>query len=115
MSYGRHRMAKIMVVDDSELTRMKCSRLLEERGYSVVEATNGLEAVEKYQQSRPDAVLLDIVMPEMDGMTALREMKRIDPAARVAMVTAMGQRPGILWPNFPNMQKIMNLCKFALV
>ena len=108
-------MAKIMVVDDSELTRMKCSRLLEERGYSVVEATNGLEAVEKYQQSRPDAVLLDIVMPEMDGMTALREMKRIDPAARVAMVTAMGQRPGILWPNFPNMQKIMNLCKFAFV
>ncbi len=89
-------MARIMVVDDSAITRLKCSRLLLERGHEVVEATNGVEALEKYQQSRPDAVLLDIAMPLMDGMMALREIKKIDPAARIAMVTAMGQRAIVL-------------------
>ncbi len=89
-------MARIMVVDDSALTRLKCSRLLEERGHEVMEASNGLEALEKYQQCRPDAVLLDIAMPLMDGMIALREMKKIDPAARIAMVTALGQRAIVL-------------------
>lgn len=89
-------MARIMVVDDSALTRLKCSRLLEERGHEVVEASNGVEALEKYQQHRPDAVLLDIAMPLMDGMMALREIKKIDPAARIAMVSAMGQRAIVL-------------------
>ncbi len=89
-------MARIMVVDDSALIRLKCSKLLEERGHEVVEASNGVEALEKYQQFRPDAVLLDIAMPLMDGMMALREMKKIDPAARIAMVTAMGQRAIVL-------------------
>ncbi|MEE8413124.1 MAG: response regulator [Dehalococcoidales bacterium] len=89
-------MTKIMIVDDSAFTRAKCSRLLGERGYEVVEASNGLEALEKYQQYRPDAVLLDIAMPLMDGIVALREIRKIDPAARVVMVTAMGQRAIVL-------------------
>ncbi len=89
-------MARIMIVDDSALTRLKCSKLLIQQGYEVVEATNGVEALEKYQQSKPDAVLLDIAMPLMDGMMALREMRKIDPAARIAMVTALGQRAVVL-------------------
>ncbi|MEE8470975.1 MAG: response regulator [Dehalococcoidia bacterium] len=85
-------MARIMVVDDAVFVRVKCVRLLTENGYDVVEAGSGAEAVEVYKASRPDGVLLDITMPDMDGLTALREIKKVDPDARVAMVTALDQR-----------------------
>jgi two-component system chemotaxis response regulator CheY len=58
----------------------------------VVEAGDGDQAVKLYQEARPDAVLLDVTMPRMDGLTALKEIRKIDPRARVAMVTAMGQQ-----------------------
>ena len=89
-------MVRILVVDDSAFMRMKCSKLLGEKGYEVVEAADGVEALEKYKECKPDGVLLDITMPKMDGIVTLREMKRIDPAARVAMVTAIGQRPMVM-------------------
>jgi two-component system chemotaxis response regulator CheY len=89
-------MAKIMVVDDAAFMRMKCAKLLTDNGYEVLEAGTGAQAVEKYQVDRPDCVLLDITMPDMDGLAALEEIKRIDPNARVAMVTAMGQQSIVL-------------------
>jgi two-component system, chemotaxis family, chemotaxis protein CheY len=76
--------------------RMRCSKLLTENGYEVVEAENGLDAIAKYKESKPDAVLLDITMPEMDGLTALKEIRKVDPEAKVAMVTAMGQQSMIM-------------------
>ncbi len=85
-------MTTILVVDDSALVRMKCVRLLNGNGYQVIEARNGLEAIEKYKECKPDGVLLDIIMPEMHGITALREIRKIDPVAKVVMLTAMGQR-----------------------
>ncbi len=85
-------MATLLVVDDAAFMRMRCSKLLTENGYQVVEAENGVQAVKQYQLHRPDAVLLDITMPEMDGLTALKEIRKLDPAAKVAMVTAMGQQ-----------------------
>ncbi len=85
-------MAKIMVVDDAAFMRSKCVQLLTQSGYQVVEACNGADAVAKYQQNSPDAVLLDITMPDMDGVQALKELVNIDPAAKVTMVTAMGQQ-----------------------
>ncbi|MHB0869882.1 MAG: response regulator [Chloroflexota bacterium] len=85
-------MATLLVVDDAAFMRMRCSKLLTESGYQVVEAENGVQAVKQYQEHRPDAVLLDITMPEMDGLTALREIRKLDPNAKVAMVTAMGQQ-----------------------
>lgn len=85
-------MATLLVVDDAAFMRMRCSKLLEENGYKVIEAENGVQAVQMYQQHKPDAVLLDITMPEMDGLTALKEIRKLDPNARVAMVTAMGQQ-----------------------
>ena len=85
-------MVKVLVVDDATFMRMKATKLLSSKGYEVIEAATGAEAVECYKAESPDAVLLDITMPDMDGLQALKEIKKIDPNANVAMVTAMGQQ-----------------------
>ena len=89
-------MAKILVADDAAFMRMRMSKILSEAGYEVIQAENGAEAVDKYKSSKPDAVLMDITMPEMDGLTALKEIRAYDPNARVAMVTALGQQQIVL-------------------
>jgi two-component system, chemotaxis family, chemotaxis protein CheY len=85
-------MPKILVVDDAAFMRMKCVRLLTGEGYEVVEAGTGCEAVDMFKEAQPDAVLLDITMPDMDGLAALKQIKELDSSAKVAMVTAMGQQ-----------------------
>ena len=85
-------MVKVLVVDDAAFMRMRCKKLLTQSGHEVVEAATGSQAVDMYQSDKPDLVLLDITMPDMDGLTALKEIRKIDPDARVAMVTAMGQQ-----------------------
>lgn len=85
-------MTRILIVDDAAFMRMRAAKLLAEAGYEVVEAENGRLAVEAYARERPDCVLMDITMPEMDGLDALVEIRRQDPTARVAMLTAMGQQ-----------------------
>ena len=85
-------MPSVMVVDDAAFMRMKATKMLIEEGYSVSEAATGAEAVDSYKAQSPDCVLLDITMPDMDGLTALKQIREHDPNARVAMVTAMGQQ-----------------------
>ena len=89
-------MARILVVDDAAFMRVRAAKVLEDNGYEVALAENGREAVDKYAEWRPDAVLMDITMPVMDGLAALKEIRKLDPAARVAMVTAMGQQAIVL-------------------
>ena len=85
-------MATILVVDDAQFMRARTANTLVNAGHKVLQAENGLQAVEIYTAERPDAVLMDFTMPEMDGLAALKAIKEFDPAARVAMVTAMGQQ-----------------------
>jgi two-component system, chemotaxis family, chemotaxis protein CheY len=84
--------AKILVVDDAAFMRLRACKVLQDNGHEVVQAENGADAVRQYAAHKPDAVLMDITMPEMDGLAALKEIKKLDPTARVAMVTAMGQQ-----------------------
>ncbi len=85
-------MAKVLVVDDSSFQRSQMSRLLISAGYHVVEAADGAQAIHKYDEERPDAVLMDVTMPRLDGLNALAAIRKSDPKARVAMVTAVAQK-----------------------
>jgi two-component system chemotaxis response regulator CheY len=85
-------MAKILVVDDAAFMRMRCTKLLQDNGYQTIEAANGVEAVQKYVQQKPDGVLMDITMPDMDGIETLKKLVEMDASVKVAMVTAMGQQ-----------------------
>ena len=89
-------MATIMVVDDAAFVRMKYGRSLSAAGHTVIEAASGEEALERYKESRPDGVLLDINMPGMDGLVTLHKIMEIDSTAQVAMVTAMGAQSIVL-------------------
>lgn len=85
-------MSKILVVDDAAFMRMMIKDTLAKLGYDdVEEAADGLIAVEKYQQLNPDLVMLDITMPNLDGIGALKQIKEINPDAKIVMCSAMGQ------------------------
>src|SRR5690606_33507932 len=85
-------MALVLVVDDAQFMRMRLKKLLTDGGHQVVEAGNGFEALEQYETHKPDVVLMDITMPDMDGLTALKEMKKQWPDAKVVMCSALGQQ-----------------------
>ncbi|MBE6182764.1 MAG: response regulator [Bacillus sp. (in: Bacteria)] len=88
---------KILIVDDAAFMRMMIKDILTKNGYEVVaEASDGAQAVEKYQELRPDLVTMDITMPEVDGISALKQIKQMDPNAKVIMCSAMGQQAMVI-------------------
>lgn len=91
-------MAKnILICDDAAFMRMMIKDILTKNGYTVAgEAENGAKAVEKYTEHKPDLVLMDITMPEMDGIQALKKIRELDPKASVIMCSAMGQQAMVI-------------------
>jgi two-component system chemotaxis response regulator CheY len=88
--------SSILVVDDAAFMRMMIRDILVREGYVIHEAVNGRDAIEKYSEVKPDLVTMDITMPEMDGITALREIRTTNPDAKILMVSAMGQQKMIV-------------------
>ncbi len=91
-------MAKsILICDDAAFMRMMIKDILSKNGYNIAgEAENGAKAVEKYTELKPDLVLMDITMPEMDGIQALKKIKELDSSACVIMCSAMGQQAMVI-------------------
>jgi two-component system chemotaxis response regulator CheY len=83
----------ILIADDLQFIKLVLRDLVEKAGFRVVgEASNGEEAIEMFQDKRPDVVLMDITMPKMDGLTALKKILKIDPNAKIIMCSALGQQ-----------------------
>ncbi len=89
-------MARILIVDNAEYLRVHLAKILIGAGHQVSEANNGLAAVNTYKTEHPDVVLMDITMPEMGGLQALKEIRDFDPKAKVVMLTALGQESALL-------------------
>lgn len=88
---------RILVVDDAAFMRMMLKDILTKNGYVVAgEADNGLAAIERYIELKPDLVTMDITMPELDGISAVREIRKIDPQAKIIMCSAMGQQAMVI-------------------
>ena len=87
----------ILIVDDAAFMRMMIKDILTKGGFNVVgEAENGISAIQKYRELKPDLVTMDITMPEMDGIQALKEIKANDATAQVIMCSAMGQQAMVI-------------------
>ncbi len=85
-------MKRVLIADDAAFMRMAIKTMLDKNGFEVVgEAENGHIAVRKFKELKPDIVTMDITMPEMTGIEALKSIKEIDPEAKVIMISAMGQ------------------------
>lgn len=89
-------MASILVVDDAAFMRLRLRTALTPEGFTVEEASNGREAVQTYARSRPDLVLMDITMPILDGIGALKEIRSLNPAATVVICSALGQQSMVM-------------------
>ena len=87
----------ILIVDDAAFMRMMIKDILSKNGYTVAgEAENGVKAIEKYNELKPDLVLMDITMPDKDGIQALKDIKASDPNAKIIMCSAMGQQAMVI-------------------
>lgn len=88
---------RVLIVDDAAFMRMMIKDILGKNGYEVAgEAENGMKAVEKYKELTPDLVLMDITMPEMNGIDAVKNIKAMDPGAKIVMCSAMGQQAMVI-------------------
>jgi two-component system chemotaxis response regulator CheY len=90
-------MARVLIADDAAFMRMMIKNILSQNGHEVVgEAENGTQAVSKYAELKPDVTTMDITMPEMDGIAALKGILAADPTAKVVMCSALGQEAKVI-------------------
>jgi two-component system chemotaxis response regulator CheY len=88
---------KCLIVDDAAFMRMSLRQIIQSNGYQeIVEASNGNEAIEMYKREKPDLVTMDVTMPEMDGLTAIKHIIALDPQAKIIVCSAMGQKDIVL-------------------
>ncbi|NLC68473.1 MAG: response regulator [Clostridiaceae bacterium] len=88
---------KILIVDDAAFMRMMIKDILTRNGYHIIgEAENGARAIEKYKEMQPDLVIMDITMPEVDGIQAVKDIKKMDADAKIIMCSAMGQQAMVI-------------------
>ncbi|MFZ5898514.1 MAG: response regulator [Bacillota bacterium] len=88
---------RVLIVDDAAFMRMMLRNILTKAGYEIVgEAENGKSALDLYKELKPDVVTMDITMPEMNGIEAVKALKQVDPQARVVMISAMGQQAMVM-------------------
>lgn len=87
---------KILIADQSGFIREKLRKLFEDQGYRVIEAASGKEAVQAYQKEKPDVVIMDILLPEKDGITVLKELQQDGEAPRVIFLSAQAQKELVL-------------------
>ncbi|MEN2776580.1 response regulator [Acetivibrio clariflavus] len=88
---------RILIVDDAAFMRMMIKDILTKNGYEIVgEAENGARAIDKYKELNPDLVIMDITMPEVDGIAAVREIKKINSDSKIIMCSAMGQQAMVI-------------------
>lgn len=85
-------MSRILIVDDAQFMRLRVAKLLTQHGHEIIEAGDGEAAVKTYRLAKPDLVLLDITMPGKDGLTALVEIRQMDPQAKVIILSALSQQ-----------------------
>lgn len=89
--------ANILIVDDAAFMRMMLKDILTKNGFTVIgEAENGAVALKKYMELQPNLTIMDITMPEMDGLQAVKEIRKRDPQARIIMCSAMGQQSMVI-------------------
>ena len=94
---GNDMAKRVLICDDAAFMRMMIKDILTKNGYEIAaEAENGIKAVEKYNETKPDLVMMDITMPEMDGIQALKKIKEVDASANVIMCSAMGQQAMVI-------------------
>ncbi|WP_426349115.1 response regulator [Alloiococcus sp. CFN-8] len=90
-------MTKVLIVDDAAFMRMMIRDILEKNGFEVVgEASNGIKAVELYKKEKPEVVTMDITMPDMDGIEAVKQIRAFDPESKIIMCSAMGQQSMVM-------------------
>ena len=89
---------KVLLVDDAAFIRMSLKKILDESGlgFTYVDASTGREAIDMYKMCKPDLVVMDITMPEMDGITAVREIKAIDSEAKIIMCSSIGYQEKVV-------------------
>lgn len=88
---------RVLIVDDAAFMRMMLKDILAKNGFEIVgEAENGAIGVEKYKELKPDLITMDITMPEMDGISAVKEIMKLDAKARIVMCSAMGQQAMVI-------------------